>query len=336
MNIPADDPRPILFLDSGAGGLPYWEHFHRRNPQEWLIYTADRARFPYGKRERDELSAALCSLMETLIRRFNPKLAALVCNTAAVSALDSLRLRFPGIPWVGTVPAVKPAALESRARHIGVLGTGRTIEDPYIRELAARYGPDCRISGIAAPDLVDFVEYRFLRAGPEERRRAVEHSVEALRQKGADALVLGCTHFLYLIEEFRAAAGEGVKVYDSVEGVSRRIESFLYEGGPSPLRPHTVAGYPRSGGSTPATPPPGKRARRALTQNMRHGVALVNAPTSQKCGAALAAPAGGGGRGPPIKKNLLVLTGQGAPDQNWIERAASLGMELCLLDEETR
>ena len=324
MNIPADDPRPILFLDSGAGGLPYWEHFHRRNPQEWLIYTADRARFPYGKRGRDELSAALCALMETLIRRFGPKLAALVCNTASVSALDSLRQRFPRIPWVGAVPAVKPAALESRARHIGVLGTGRTIEDPYIRELAARCAPDCRVSGIAAPDLVDFVEYRCPRAGPEERRRAVEPYVEALRQKGADALVLGCTHFLYLIEEFRAAAGEGVKVYDSREGISRRIESFLH------------------GGSAPI-PPPNERARRALTQNMRHGVALVNASASQKCGAALAAPAGGQeGRGPPgppgqqmRRSNLLLLTGKETPDASWVERAANLGMELCLLDEET-
>jgi glutamate racemase len=231
--------RPILFLDSGIGGLPYCRHFQRRNPGETVVYAADRANFPYGPRERDELAALLVSLVGRLDACFKPKLAALVCNTATVSALAELRERFPHLPFVGTVPAVKPAVTGSRRRHIGVLGTARTIEDPYIGELAARYDPACKVSGIAAPELVEFVEYRHARSGPEERRRAVEPYIAAFREKGADALVLGCTHFLFLLEEFKGAAAPDIRVYDSVEGVSRRIETLLDKGN---LRAGPVSG----------------------------------------------------------------------------------------------
>jgi glutamate racemase len=224
------DHRPVLFLDSGIGGLPYCRHFSCQNPAEALIYVADRENFPYGPRERGELTALLIPLFEKLIPRFNPKIAAVVCNTATVSALASLRDHFPGLPFVGTVPAIKPAVLESRKRLIGVLGTERTIEDPYTAELAARYGPDCSIFGLAAPDLVEFVEYRHGSSSPEERRRVVEPYIRILRNRGADALVLGCTHFLFLLDEFTEAAAPDIRVYDSVEGISRRIEALLDRG----------------------------------------------------------------------------------------------------------
>jgi glutamate racemase len=192
--------------------------------------VADREYFPYGPRERGDLIAHLKALFQKLLAQGGPKLAALVCNTASVSALGSLREAFPSLPLVGTVPAIKPAVTGSRTRCIGVLGTERTIEDPCIGELAARYGPDCRIIGIAAPELVEFAERRLAEAGPEERRRMVSPYLETLRGQGADALVLGCTHFLLLLEEFTAAAAPDIRVYDSMEGVSRRIETLLDQG----------------------------------------------------------------------------------------------------------
>ncbi|MDR2741517.1 MAG: glutamate racemase [Treponema sp.] len=225
------DQRPVLFLDSGMGGLPYCRFFHRRNPGEPLVYTADRANFPYGPRDRDELAAALTSLTASLLEVFRPKLAALVCNTASVSALGVLRAAFPGLPFVGTIPAVKPAVTGSVSRRIGVLGTERTVADPCTGELAARYGADCELVTLAAPELVEWVEYRHSGAAAAERRGVVEPYVDYFRSRGADALVLGCTHFLFLLEEFKAAAGSGIKVYDSMEGVSRRIETVLDQGG---------------------------------------------------------------------------------------------------------
>jgi glutamate racemase len=193
------------------------------------VYLADREYFPYGSRERPDLIHRLTSLLTCLREQYNPKLGVLACNTASVSALRALRDSFPGLPLVGTVPAVKPAAEASKARHIGVLGTARTINDPYIAELAARYGPDCALTAIAAPDLVEFVEHRYAAAGAEERRAAVRPYIDEFRRAGADAIVLGCTHFLFLLDTFKAAAVD-MSIHDSVEGVSRRVEALLDQG----------------------------------------------------------------------------------------------------------
>ncbi|AEF84925.1 glutamate racemase [Treponema primitia ZAS-2] len=225
------DNRPILFLDSGIGGLPYCQHFHHHNPHEALVYCADREHFPYGRREREELIALLSSLVARLRGQFNPKLGVIACNTATVSALASLRETFPDLPLVGTVPAVKPAVLASKRRHIGVLGTDRTIRDPYIAELAARFGPDCAVTALAAPDLVDFVEHRYALAGEEERRSIASPYIEEFRRAGADAIVLGCTHFLFLLDDFKALAKGELSIHDSIAGVSRRAEALLDQGG---------------------------------------------------------------------------------------------------------
>jgi glutamate racemase len=230
------DNRPVLFLDSGIGGLPYCQYFRTRNPAETVVYAADRANFPYGSRDRQELIRICTSLVSRIAEIFNPKLTAVACNTASVSALEALRGNFPGVLFVGTVPAVKPAVLASRKRHIGVLGTSRTIGDPCIAELAARYGPDCAITGIAAPELVDFVEHRYDQADQEERLHMAASYIERFRAAGADSVVLGCTHFLFLLDAFKAAAGgqgpaePDIGIYDSVKGVSRRIEALLDKG----------------------------------------------------------------------------------------------------------
>jgi glutamate racemase len=221
------DTRPLLFLDSGIGGIPYCRHFRLRNPGERLIYLADRAHFPYGQRRREELARVVPALMERLLEKADPKIAVIACNTATVSALEILRKQFPRIPLVGTVPAVKPAVLDSRSGVVGVLGTERTIGDPYTAELALKYRKDCRIRGIAAPELVDFIERRYGSAGEDETRELVLGYVNRFRAAGVDAIVLGCTHFLFLQDEFRREAAPDIRVYDSLEGISGRIEALL-------------------------------------------------------------------------------------------------------------
>jgi glutamate racemase len=221
------DTRPLLFLDSGIGGIPYCRHFQLRNPGEEIVYLADRAHFPYGRLKREELARIVPALMEKILDKVDPKIVVLACNTASVSALEILRKQFPRIPFVGTVPAVKPAALESRTGLVGVLGTERTIGDPYTAELALKYRRDCRIRGIAAPELVDFIERRWGSAGKDETEALVRGYVDRFRAAGVDALVLGCTHFLFLQDEFCRAAGPDIRVYDSLEGISGRIEALL-------------------------------------------------------------------------------------------------------------
>jgi glutamate racemase len=224
------DKRPIVFLDSGIGGIPYCRNFVSRNPGEPVVYLADHAHFPYGERSREELREILREITEDLIARENPKMLVLACNTATVSALSFLRDRFPSLIFVGTVPAVKPAVLNSKTRRIGVLGTRRTVDDPCIRELADRYGGGSAIFPFAAPELVEFVEYRYAGAGAEERRQAVRPYLAQFRNFGVDGVVLGCTHFLFLLREFREEAAPDLSVYDSVEGITRRIESLLAGG----------------------------------------------------------------------------------------------------------
>ena len=223
------DIRPVLFIDSGIGGLPYCNDFLKRNPLEEVCYLADRKNFPYGQRKKEELSLMLIELIEKLLKLTDPKIIVLACNSATVSAIDSLRRRFPNIPFVGTVPAIKPAANASKSGKVGVLGTARTVEDPYNQNLAEGCEKKCEIKGIAAPDLVEFVEERFDSADENEKKEIVRKYIELFRAEGVDSLVLGCTHFLFLLDVFQEEAAPFIKIFNSIDGVTKRIEYLLDE-----------------------------------------------------------------------------------------------------------
>jgi glutamate racemase len=217
----------IVFIDSGKGGLPYFDFFRLRNPDVNAVYVADTEHFPYGKKTKAELVAILYSLVKTLVNRYAPAAIALVCNTASVSALDELRAAFPGTLFVGTVPAVKPAVARSRSGVIGVIGTERTLDDPYIDTIAANSGKPCRIERAAAPELVAFVEYRLDTATAQERAEMVQPYIRWFRERKVDALVLGCTHFLLLKQDFIEAGAPDMDIFDSVEGVTKQIERLV-------------------------------------------------------------------------------------------------------------
>jgi glutamate racemase len=221
-------PRPVLFLDSGTGGIPYCRLFHERNPGESIVYLADRQHFPYGNKSKDELTALLTAHVKKLVDTVNPKIIVIVCNTASLASLPQLRVTFPSLAFVGTVPAVKPAALATKTGKIGVLGTEFTINEPYIRELAAQFG-DSEVIGIAAPELVEFAEKRLDTSTPEEKTELVRGYINRFRAAGADVLVLGCTHFLFMLDYFRQEASPDITVFESLEGISQRIESLLAE-----------------------------------------------------------------------------------------------------------
>jgi glutamate racemase len=220
------DNRPVLFIDSGIGGLPYCMDFLKENPQEAVCYTADKKNFPYGPRGKEELSSILITLTEKLLKTVNPKIIVLACNTATISAIASMRHNFPQVPFVGTVPALKPAAVSSGNAKIGVLGTERTIEE--IRGLHL-VDDTCEIFGVAAPELVEFVELRFNKANQNEKNEIVKKYIEKFRAEDVKTIVLGCTHFLFLLEEFRREAVPNIKIFDSLDGITKRIEFLLDE-----------------------------------------------------------------------------------------------------------
>jgi glutamate racemase len=221
------DEKTIVFVDSGKGGIPYFDFFRARNPAVNAVYVADTKHFPYGKKTKAELVTILSRLVETVRGKYDPALIALVCNTASVSALAELRSAFPRIPFVGTVPAVKPAIENSVSGVIGVLGTERTIDDPYIDGIAAAAEKKCRIERLAAPELVAFVEQQFETASHAERAGRILPYIAYFREHNADGIVLGCTHFLLLKDDFVKAGMPDMRVYDSVEGVTKRIERLL-------------------------------------------------------------------------------------------------------------
>jgi len=223
------DKRPVIFIDSGLGGIPYCGDFSKRNPNEQIYYIADRENFPYGPREKDDITTILTMLTKKIIKLADPKIAVLACNTASISALAPLRQTFPQLPFVGTVPAIKPAANACKSGTVGVLGTERTIKDIRGLDLANNGENHREIFSVAAPELVEFVERRFEKADESEKQQIVKKYIDVFRGKGIDSLVLGCTHFLYLLEEFRREAGANLQIFDSLDGITKRIEYLLDE-----------------------------------------------------------------------------------------------------------
>jgi len=218
---------PVIFLDSGVGGLPYCEHFAKLAPQVPRIYIADRLHFPYGPRSRDELGSLLQHLIKKALDRWPSQVVVIACNTATISAIDTLRASFPDISFVGTVPAVKPAVLASKTLRIGVIATERTVKEPYIYDLAKRFNPEVELLGLPAPELVDFVEHEWYASSREQRLEKIAPYIENFRNSGVDGIVLGCTHFLFLLDEFKALAEPEITIYHSVEGVGRRVVQLL-------------------------------------------------------------------------------------------------------------
>jgi glutamate racemase len=223
------NPDPVAFLDSGVGGLPYLSWARQVLPDMRYVYVADREHFPYGEMDRDHIIAATLSVTERLMAAEHPRLVVVACNTMSVSALDALRARFP-VPFVGVVPAVKPAAERSRKRRVGVLATRQTVEGAYLRGLIERHAADCTVVSLPAAGLVEFVEKDLFHADAREREERVRAEVTRFHDAEIDALVLGCTHFLHLETEFRTLLeSEGIELVDSRDGVTRQVVRLLGE-----------------------------------------------------------------------------------------------------------
>ena len=221
------DPGPVAFFDSGVGGLPYLAAARSLLPAERYVYLADRAGFPYGTKSREAVTARALAAIAALVRHTRPRAIVVACNTATELAIDAIRSDNPLIPVIGTVPAIKPAAALSRVRRIGVVATPGAAAAAYLTDLAAEWAAGCE--GIKRGDgaLVDFVERRYIGSTHEERLAAVMPSVMAMLDAGVDAIVLGCTHFLHLAAEFAEAAGPGVTIVDSREGIANRLMDVL-------------------------------------------------------------------------------------------------------------
>ena len=216
------DNRPLLFFDSGVGGLSVLAATRTLLPNAPIVYAADSAGYPYGTKSEAEIASRVPALLGRLVERYHPRLVVIACNTASTIALAHVRSALD-LPVVGTVPAITPAALRSRTRAIGVLGTAATIRQPYVDRLAAEFAGDCLVLRHGSADLVDLAEAK-LRGEATDPADYARILAGLTRQPGGeriDTVVLACTHFRLVEPELRAAAA--LDYVDGADGIARRI-----------------------------------------------------------------------------------------------------------------
>jgi glutamate racemase len=211
----------IGVFDSGVGGLGVLAEIRRLLPSADLLYFADRARAPYGVRSLEEVAAMADEVTDWLLER-DAELVTIACNTASAAALHRLRARHPGVPFVGMEPAVKPAAVNTTSGIIGVLATAATFQGELFASVVQRHASGARVLTRACPAWVELVEDGKVE-GPETRRQ-VEDCLAGLLADGADTLVLGCTHFSFLVPMIEDVAGPGVAVVDPAPAVARQVQ----------------------------------------------------------------------------------------------------------------
>lgn len=231
------DPRPILFFDSGVGGLSVLAPTARLLPRAPLVYVADSAGFPYGTRSEAEIAARVPALLGRLAERYDPRLIVIACNTASTIALQHVRAALD-VPIVGTVPAIKPAAEQSRTRVIGVLGTEATVRQPYVDDLAQRFASDCTVLRYGSAALVAIAEAALGGEAPDPAQLRVELDGLFAQEGGdrLDTIVNACTHFPLIEDALAAAAPRRVTFVDGGPGIARRV-LHLTEGQSWPSQP---------------------------------------------------------------------------------------------------
>jgi len=221
----------ILVFDSGLGGLTVYREVARARPDARFVYVADDAGFPYGALEQSRLIARVLALMEHLIAVHEPDLVVIACNTASTIVLPSLRAQFT-VPFVGTVPAIKPACAGSRTKRVSVLGTEATVKREYTRALIREFAAGCEINLVGSARLAALAEGELRGSPAEDAAIAAELSpcfvANAAR---TDTIVLACTHYPLLLDRLVRLAPWPVAFIDPAPAIARRVIDLLGSAG---------------------------------------------------------------------------------------------------------
>jgi glutamate racemase len=222
------EARPtILVFDSGLGGLTVYREIAAVRPDANFVYLADDAAFPYGALAEPALIARLVSLLDEAIATHKPDLAVIACNTASTIALPELRKKF-AVPFVGTVPAIKPACTASRTRRVAVLGTEATVAREYTRALIRDHAQGCDVDLIGAKQLAAYAEAE-LYGRPVSDAALLAEIGPCFRDDGnrTDTVVLACTHYPLLIARLEKIAPWPVNFIDPAPAIARRVAHLL-------------------------------------------------------------------------------------------------------------
>lgn len=226
----------IGIFDSGLGGLSVMREILKVLPHEDYIYYADSAHCPYGGKSAEYVRDRARSISEFL-RSEGADIVVVACNTATAAAIATLRAESPDFPFVGMEPAVKPAALASRSGVVGVLATAGTLKGSKYLDLKEKYESQVKVIEHVGQGFVELVESG--RLSPAQARDTVEAAVRPLLDAGADTIVLGCTHYPFLIDTIREVAGPDVNIIDSAPAVAQQVRRLYagHEKGPAGGRP---------------------------------------------------------------------------------------------------
>ncbi|CAH1676512.1 Glutamate racemase [Hyphomicrobiales bacterium] len=237
-------PRPqptILVFDSGLGGLTVLSRTTQACPGAHIVYAADDAGFPYGHLSEDALVARILAVMERLIARYHPDLVVIACNTASTLVLPTLRARF-AIPFVGTVPAIKPAAAATKSGMISVLATPGTVARVYTRELIETYACACDVTLVGATRLAGMAEQALKGEPVDDGVLLAEIAPCFVEAEGrrTDVITLSCTHYPLLLERMKRLAPWPVEWIDPAPAIARRVTALLGPVGDTPCPDSTA------------------------------------------------------------------------------------------------
>lgn len=221
-------------FDSGVGGLSVLRALMEMYPSLPLVNFADQAHVPYGPRSLEEVRAFALNITRVLLKK-GARIIVVACNAASAAALRELRQAFPKVPFVGMEPAVKPAAETTRTGVVGVLATPATFQGALYASVVERFAGNVRLLQSTCPGLVGRIEAGDL-DGPETRR-ILEEALQPMLAEGIDTVVLGCTHYPFVIPLIHQIAGPGVRVIDPSPAVARQTGRLLWERG---LMPETA------------------------------------------------------------------------------------------------
>lgn len=231
-------PPTILVFDSGLGGLTVYRELARSRPDATFVYCADDAAFPYGRLTEADLVDRVVKVMDRLIDAHDPDCVVIACNTASTLVLPALRSRF-AVPFVGTVPAIKPACERSKTRMVSVLATPGTVARDYTRALVAEFGAGCAVTLVGSPDLANLAEAAMRGTAVDEDAIAAQIAPCFVTRADdrTDTVVLACTHYPLLLESLRKLSPWPVEWVDPAAAIARRMVQIIGPAASGTVRP---------------------------------------------------------------------------------------------------
>ena len=215
---------PIGLFDSGIGGTSIWKAIHELLPNESTIYLADSKNAPYGQKSKEEIIALSCKNVEILLEQ-KCKLIVVACNTATTNAIKELREKYD-IPFIGIEPAIKPAALNSKTQTIGILATKGTLNSALFSQSLVKF-QDIKIIEQVGHGLVQLIEQGDINS--DEMHELLQTYLQPMIEKNIDYLVLGCSHYPYLIPQIKKILPDSIQIIDSGEAVARQTQFVLQQ-----------------------------------------------------------------------------------------------------------